>query len=382
MAHEIEIGRAGTFNYFEAKDAGEELVVTAWHKGGHAVPRGINVLEGMETIEANYTVERRPTYRVKLVDGVETVVQCETAFITVRTDKDAELGRVGPTYEPIQNADAFGAIQLLIDEGLVTLETGGVLRDGANAWMMGRLELAKMGELTRDVFDKNGLRPYGLWSTDHTGRANAKVANVTQRVVCANTHRMADAEMKASGLYEKVRHTGDATAKMREATEKMFGGVRRRFEIASAHYLRMMEAELTPEQFGKAVLDAIVPDRTQAPDFDPKAPRLESSLARDAEKRQELTRAWEHGVGHTGDHSAWEAFQGAVQVLDHNDQLFKSGNRLQSLFDGQLQRTKEVVLDNILELVSVPTSTIDWILRHHENSGTPLVDQILAASSN
>jgi hypothetical protein len=69
-------------------------------------------------------------------------------------------------------------------------------------------------------------------------------------------------------------------------------------------------------------------------------------------RRSALERAWESGSGHVGDRSAWEAFNGAVEVLDHDEQSFRTnGSRLTALLDGTLGRRKEAVREAVLALV-------------------------------
>lgn len=381
MADMIATGRKGA-QYFETKDQGEAMVVTAWHRKGHTIAREGATVEGaLDTIEGNYEVEVRPTYRMKYENGEPTgVIECETAFVTVRADTDAELGSVGKGYNALQNREAFISIQPLIDDGILTLETGGVLHDGGMLWMMGRFETAQFGPVVQEVFGDE-LRPFGLWTNDHRGKRAASVANVTQRVVCKNTHRMADREMQASKKFVKVYHKGDVAENMVEASHKMFGGLKHRFEIAAAHYLRMKKATLTEAQFGKMVLDTIVPAR-EIDAKDEKSTRVQNLLAKDQTKRTEIRRLWDEGDGHSGDHSAWEAFNAATQTIDHNETMFRSGNRVQSLLEGQLCKMKDSILDKILDEVSVPNALLENIIRHHEGPTASLLDQILAANSN
>lgn len=376
MADMIREGKKGA-QYFETKSAGEAMEVTAWHKKGHAIEREGATVEGaLDVIEGDYQVEVRPTYRMQMVNGEPVgVIQTENAFVTVRADNDQELGAVGKGYVALQNRDAMAPIQPLLDDGILTLETGGVLYDGGMVWMMGRFEISQFGPITQEVFGDE-LRPYGLWTNDHRGKRAATVANVTQRVVCANTHRMADREMIASKKFVKVYHKGDTAENMVEASVKMFGGLRRRFEIAAAHYLRMKAATLSEADFGKLVLDTIVPLRTV------ETGATARMIETDTTKRTEIRRLWDEGAGHTGDHSAWEAFNAATQAIDHNEVLFRSGDRVQSLLEGTLGKAKDSVLDRILEHVSVEDQIIQSIINKHDGPTASLLDQILAASNN
>jgi hypothetical protein len=71
-------------------------------------------------------------------------------------------------------------------------------------------------------------------------------------------------------------------------------------------------------------------------------------------KANEITRLWTEGDGHIGDHSAWEALNGAVQALDHDRDLFptRAGSyRTASLLDGILAQTKQRVTENLVTYV-------------------------------
>ena len=61
---------------------------------------------------------------------------------------------------------------------------------------------------------------------------------------------------------------------------------------------------------------------------------------------------WTEGAGHRGDHSAWEALNGAVQSLDHDRELWRTrGLRTQALLSGSLATRKQRVLVSLVEAV-------------------------------
>jgi hypothetical protein len=91
----------------------------------------------------DYDVVKVPAYRERLHSGGRGLVESKTAFATVRTDQDIELGIVGPQYEPLQNRDAFQVIEPWVDRGILHVELGGVMRDGADA-AVGTLRLESL----------------------------------------------------------------------------------------------------------------------------------------------------------------------------------------------------------------------------------------------
>jgi hypothetical protein len=70
---------------------------------------------------------------------------CPTPCATANAVTMFELGIVGPQYESLQNRDAFQVIEPWVDRGVLHLELGGVMRDGADAWLLGRFDLDLFG---------------------------------------------------------------------------------------------------------------------------------------------------------------------------------------------------------------------------------------------
>lgn len=131
----------------------------------------------------------------------------------------------------------------------------------------------------------------------------------------------------------------------------MFHGVVERFETIARQYRLLMGARLTDEAFDRLVLDVVAPDPRLDPRFNPEAKLAEVVVERAMRKRTEVRRLWFDGKGHTGEPSAWFAYNGAAEALDHNRSLWptRAGAwRTASLLDGELGRMKNKVLDNLV----------------------------------
>lgn len=343
--------------------------IPAWHREGTVYAEPPTLDEALQAGGLDFTVAKLPTDVVieapaemppheKLAAGFQydggrgwiKRQPSESAFVTVRTDRMKELGAVGPGYTPIQNRSVFSVMEPLLDSGALVLETGGSLRDGADVWLLGRFDLERFGPIVREVFADEVI-PYALFTNNHNGRRGAVVAETPIRVVCANTLGVAEHAMDSGGSRAiKVRHTGDAETKIVEAAEELFAGIIERYEAIAAGY-RILKATTLPDAaFRKLVLDPIAPDPRDSPRFNPEARMAESVLDRALRRRGELTRLWHEGDGHTGDGSAWEAYNGAVQALDHNTELWptRAGSwRTASLLDGQLRRMKDTTLKGL-----------------------------------
>lgn len=270
--------------------------------------------------------------------------------MTVRTDTGKELGSVGRSYTVLQNEDAFRALEPLVEEGVVRLETGGVLRSGADIWMLGRFAIERFGPVVREVF-AGEVVPYCLFTNNHSGRRTACVTLTPIRVVCANTLGFAERRGDVgTDRMIKVSHTGDAPKKMVEAAESLLGALVKRFEAVATQYRRLKATRLSEPVFARLVLDEVAPDPRRRSTFNPEARTAELVLSRAQRKRQEIRRLWDEGAGHTADHSAWEAYNAVTEAIDHNAELWPvrgGACRTASLLDGNLLALKQNVLANL-----------------------------------
>ena len=321
---------------------------TPWHEEGHVLRDAPGYDEALALANLDYLVVKEPTYRKV---GDNEFVENASAFITKRVDTGAELGMVGPDYQPVQNGDAFRVLKPLIDEGVATLETGGALRKGADAWLMVKWDLARFNPIVREVFTDEVV-PFSLVATNHVGRRGVLLKNTPVRVVCANTLGAAESSV---GHSVNVRHTGDATERLVDAAHSLWDGIIERYDRLALSYRALKQTVLDEAAFQRLVVDAVVADPRHDRRFNPEAKLAEMVVARYERKVERLHHLWEHGKGHVGDHSAWEAYNGAVEALDHDRDLFptRAGSyRTASLLDGDLAKRKDAVLASLVEEVA------------------------------
>lgn len=353
MAHELEftVGEDGVqrASFFTVGE-------TAWHREGHVLTEAPTYQEALKLAKLDYEVEKRPTFiAMPTTDGTDTYMkQSTTAFVTVRTDTGLELGAVGRDYTVVNNLPAFRVLEPLLDEGVASLATGGVLRNGGDAWLMVQWNLAKFGPVVREVFAAE-VTPFGLLAVNHTGRRGILLKDTNVRVVCANTLGFAESET----MHQiNVRHSGDAEQRLIDAAFNMWGGIIERYETLALQYQTLKARVLTEQEFTAAVLDLIAPSPLDNPKFNPEAKLAGAVLDRALRKRAEVRRLWDEGKGHVGDHSAWEAYNAAVECIDHNAELFptRAGSwRTASLLDGNLHRLKQRSLEHCLVLANGST---------------------------
>ena len=365
MAHEIS-KHQGRYEFFAVREP-------AWHRLGEVLEKAPSFDEAMKIAGLNFTVVKRPLLIPAQYDsdGVPQAMagsgnvyvsarQSSKAFVTFRTDSMEELGSVGPDYSPVQNADALRVIEPFLDTGILTLETGGSLRQGADCFLLGRFNLDQFGPVVKEVFADEVI-PYVLFQMNHNGRRRNAVALTPVKVVCANTLALSE-----GGRSEvQIKHTGDAVEKTIEAAENLLGGIIERYEAVAKHFKVLKENFLTEAVFQKLVLDVVSPDPRKNPKFNPEARKAELVLERHEKRVDLVKRLWSEGTGHVGDSSAWEAYNGTCEAIDWHDDVFPgrggAWQRGQSLVEGVLKEKKVLVLNSLLKNAGATEAESDFL---------------------
>lgn len=350
MAHELDR------NQVTGKRAMFSVKETPWHREGVILNEAPTFEDAMKLAGCDYEVATRPVF-VCEADGT-TFTKSATGQAIVRLDRQTTLGEavlkvVGDDYVPVQNRDAFGVLEPLLDKGVAHLETGGTLRGGRDAWMMVRFDVSD--PVVQEVF-ADEVVPFGL-ITNHSGEARVLLMETPIRVVCANTLGAALVGWKDRATGVSVAHTGAARVKVVEAAEQLFGKIVERYRTIAEQYRAMKSRILTVEEFVKSVLDTASPLPKDLHGYETEHLTVRGyDLARKRaeERRAAIQAAWTGGKGHAGDHSAWEAYNGAVEVIDHDATLYRTnGSRVASLLGGRLLEAKSAVLNNVAVLCGV-----------------------------
>ena len=196
-----------------------------------------------------------------------------------------------------------------------------------------------------------GILPYALLYNDHSGTRDARVQQTAIRVVCANTLEWA--LHRRRGLSTAVPHRAGVRGAFRTAVQSLFRGLVPGYQALADQRAVLKGSILSEEEFSRLVLDRL--PRVPLPPPSPGAPwsgGIEGILGwmekRKRVRQVEVRRLWEEGAGHRGDHSAWEAYNGLVQWLDHSPLLDSGEDRLRGLLNGQLSQTKQRVYTRLL----------------------------------
>jgi hypothetical protein len=154
--------------------------------------------------------------------------------------------------------------------------------------------------------------------------------------------------MANATLTTRIRHTSGIVQRQAEAARQTFKHVIAHHKGMAEAYVMLQRTALTRAQWKTLVADIAVPDPRQDPSWNKDAPRAELVIERYKSKVTRLFNLWNTGTGHTGNGSAWEAYNGLVESLDHDTDLWKTRNpeaRALKLTDGEYAKTRTAVFN-------------------------------------
>lgn len=202
---------------------------TPWHKLGTVLDHPPTIAEAIQLAKLDWTVEAVPNYAAIDHNGVIEMVTTPSKSI-VRVDCDAEghesrrvIASVGPTYEPLQNADAFAWFEPWIDGGQATLETAGTLMGGTRVWILAKIAGDPLVIVGDDIVER-----YLLLAHAHDGSLAIRAGITPIRVVCHNTlsaaigiDPMTGAKVSTPDGIFKILHRANAADRLASVAEEL-----------------------------------------------------------------------------------------------------------------------------------------------------------------
>lgn len=321
MAHEISITTNGTAEAFFA-------LKPAWHGLGTVLDHAPTSEEAIQAAHLDWRVSKVP---LKTDEGADVPEH----FATVRRDTGAVLGVVTDRYQIVQNHEAFGFLDSLLQDGLIRYESAGALRGGKTVWL-----LARMPSVDTIAEGDDTLR-YVLFSTSHDGTAAIHAVPTSVRVVCANTLRIATA--KDVGF----RHTGDVKAKM-EFARQYISQFDEKFTLFRDSARILATRQFSPEQ-AKDYINALFPEVTEEGRAksirERKVESVRSAYRADRQQMASIRGSW------------WALFNSVTESVDHDsrgtrgrDNRIRSENKMASVLDGQGAEFKAKAFDLALSM--------------------------------
>lgn len=365
----------------DRRESGEAAVLLvgepAWHREGTVVPRGHpaerDLALALELAGLDFEVEKRRHY-IHIEDTGPNGLKAfqskvsRKAWSVVRKDRMEVIGTVGDIWHPLQNRDAFACLEPALDAGLATIETAGSLEDGARVWMMAKVDA---DEVVRRVFDIEPgevpdlealfgeVLPFALFFNDHSGSSKARIKETGVRVVCRNTLDWSLG--KDEGFAVEVEHTTNVEENYKLATDLLFKNLVERFRALATYRETFRQTYLPERAFQRFVLDVAVPVKQLEEKIRRRdgTAHTETALEKATARRLRIRKLWEEGDGHTGNHTAWEAWNGVIQWLDHGNPDHPEGpnfrgSRVNSLNRGSLGKVKSTTFRRLLDYARSP----------------------------
>lgn len=226
-----------------------------WHEMGTPVTRIVHADEMMRAAGLDWTIEKRPARGAKpigkLVKGKERYGRYEIVRLprANTVEQEVVLGIVTDRYEPLQNQDAFGFFDPIVDQEKAFFETAGALGEGERVWVM-----AKMPDVM-EIVRGDECQKYLLLSNTHTGQGSVVVKFTAIRVVCQNTLMLA---MEDGMPAFRVRHSKVMSDRLVEVAS-LIAAATEVYEQAHELFVQMAKKRLS-EDLLKRYLEVVFPN--------------------------------------------------------------------------------------------------------------------------
>lgn len=229
MAHLIDNSKG--YNAFVSYAA------PAWHGLGTVLSNPLTTAEALAQGGLDYTVLKIPNIHY-LPNGEEII--SDDSFFTVRTDVNKVLGsRLGRDYQVLQNIEALNLVDEILQSGNATIETAGAIDEGRKVFICLKVNRSII------VGSNDEVKQYVLIATSHDGSLSITAMPTNVRVVCNNTLTAALGAKSADKI--KIRHTGNANARLQEAA-KVLGLINQNTAINTDNYNIMAQTIISPQQ--------------------------------------------------------------------------------------------------------------------------------------
>jgi len=236
MAHNLAYNAAGAVRMAYRGES-------PWHRLGAHLPERAALAEALDLAHLTYGVRLAPLY----LSGVTGMIECEIRQAVIRDDDvTAVLGTVGPGYECIQNAEAFGVVDDLVQLGDLRIETAGALGRGETAWLL-------MSNGTQiEACPGDVVKPHLLIVTSHDGSRSLQAIPTAVRVVCQNT-----LDMVRDKVHLSVRHTASAGERVK-AAKAILAGYGKVVDATAHTYTAMAQREVSGAEVTR-LLETVFP---------------------------------------------------------------------------------------------------------------------------
>ena len=314
MAHEITV-RDGVFAVRESM----------WHGLGTVLP-DYPTREQAQEIAHPWEPVTEELYRKVVEVGangelIERFEVSETAKLNVRSDDGFELGPVSPGYVTVNNSTMYDIAEAIegVDKGAVKYETGGSLAGGRRVWL-----LLRLAEPINIIGDPNGaVIPYFALQNAHDGSSSFRGQAIAERIVCANTARMADHFAEQRGTEFTFSHTKNVHDRIEQARKALTGWREsiRAYQEMGNHLVTVEFTDVDQEIF----LSRFIPM--------PAPSTCTERVARNVEEARQAVRGFLASPTCEGiENTAWGTVQASLEYLNHGRRAHQAESRFKRAY--------------------------------------------------
>lgn len=300
-----------------------------WHGLGTKIEKDATMEEVIEAAGLGWTVGIRPVFQ-RLQDN--KMREVEEAQLIIREDTQDVLGVTGRRFKPLQNVEAFAAMDKHIKGLKARYDVAGALGKGENVWA-----LAYLGKFAVGKDDE--IIKYLLLANSHDGKHSLRILITTIRVVCANT--MVAALDAATGRGFSGVHSSLLNGKLDASISGVLEveGIYRDLEAAYGRMLTYRMSKEQTEQYFRKVFKIAAGD---AQDKDKPSRVLADLNERLGSKENTLG-----GMAGT----LWATYNSATEFCDHGGRRTPLDTRAHSLLFGPAAGTKQRAFEEAIALI-------------------------------
>lgn len=325
MSHEIST---------EKNSKGDLMVVgqPAWHGLGTVLDKPATAEEALKVSGLDFTVEKKKLFYG--VEGISGMFEADNKFATIRTDTNAFLGVVGQHYTVLQNTEAFGFFDALVDQDEAIYHTAGVLGKGERVWILAKLpDYIKVGK--DDLIEQ-----YVLIHNSHDASSGLVACVTPVRVVCNNT---LTAALRTATNKVTLRHTANVKERLEQAHELL--GISNLYKQEMEQVFNQMAKKQFKAEHLQHYVDSIYP-------VDPNAEVQQFTLL-GKKAKEKIVELFETGVGQdtkTAKGTMFGAYNAVTYFLDHERKFKSAETKLNSTWFGDAQTIRQKAFDAALAM--------------------------------
>ena len=194
-----------------------------------------NVENALDMNQLNSEVQLHPINTRIYEGGKEIRRKIEDSKAVVRMSDYKPIAVVGKDYQPVQDVEAFGVLDTLVNEGRLVIEKVQSVGDGKKTMIVSRAP--EPIDIAGEPFNR-----YQAWLNGHDGKTPVVMVSMPTRIFCTNVLR-GSLSNRNDGSY-KIKHTRRALIRLAEKLEENFGirSEEKQLEMLNAEFRSVRES--------------------------------------------------------------------------------------------------------------------------------------------